>query len=41
MVEWGMDLRARAVKLCLWVNGLSKGGLSSAAAEMAGLRLAR
>ncbi|KAL7422830.1 hypothetical protein Q5752_002126 [Cryptotrichosporon argae] len=37
-VEWGMDVRARLVKLRLWIKGLEKGGLRAAGDEMAGLR---
>jgi len=39
--EWAMDMRARAVKMRLWAEGLGKGGLTAAQAEMAGLAIAR
>ncbi|ORY20838.1 ABC1 family-domain-containing protein [Naematelia encephala] len=37
IVELGMDLRARAVKVGLWVEGLTKAGWRGAADHMAGL----
>ena len=39
VVEWGMDLRARMVKMSLWAHGLATGGLGRASQEMAGLRI--
>ncbi|OCF33849.1 Atypical/ABC1/ABC1-B protein kinase [Kwoniella heveanensis BCC8398] len=37
VVEWGMDVRARWVKIALWLHGLGKGGLKAAEDEAAGL----
>ncbi|WWD21696.1 hypothetical protein CI109_106182 [Kwoniella shandongensis] len=37
MVETGLDVRARWVKIILWTKGLGKGGLKLAEEEMAGL----
>lgn len=34
-----MDIRARFVKMELWLHGLATGGLKKAEAEMAGLTL--
>jgi aarF domain-containing kinase len=39
MAERAMDLRARWVKMTMWVHGLTRGGLSAAGDEMAGLVL--
>jgi len=36
-VERVMDMRARWVKINLWLHGLATGGFSKAQAEMAGL----
>ncbi|WRT64578.1 uncharacterized protein IL334_001510 [Kwoniella shivajii] len=41
IVEWGMDVRAKWIKLTLWVHGLGKGGLKEAEDEAAGLRTKR
>lgn len=38
VVEMGMDFKARLVKVGLWVNGLSQGGLEGAGQQMAGLK---
>ena len=40
VAEWGMDVRARAVKMVLWIRGVRKGGLTAAEAKMAGLSVA-
>ena len=37
LTEWGMDLRAKGVMIGLWMRGLSRGGLTGAETEMAGL----
>ncbi|OXC66267.1 hypothetical protein AYX13_04990 [Cryptococcus neoformans] len=37
LVELGLDARARSIKIVLWFDGLVKGGLKAAEAEMAGL----
>jgi len=37
VIERGMDIRARFVKMELWLHGLVTGGLEKAEAEMAGL----
>ena len=37
VVEWGTDVRAKAVKAGQWLHGLSTGGLSKAQEEAAGL----
>jgi aarF domain-containing kinase len=37
VVEKGLDIRARLVKMNLYMNGLIKGGFERAQAEMAGL----
>lgn len=39
LVELGLDARARSIKIALWFDGLAKGGLKAAEAEMAGLSL--
>lgn len=39
LVELGLDARARSIKIALWFDGLVKGGLKAAEAEMAGLSL--
>ncbi|OWZ34155.1 aarF domain-containing kinase [Cryptococcus neoformans c45] len=39
LVELGLDARARSIKIVLWFDGLVKGGLKAAEAEMAGLSL--
>lgn len=36
-MELGLDARARSIKIVLWFDGLIKGGLKAAEAEMAGL----
>ncbi|WWD07443.1 hypothetical protein V865_005542 [Kwoniella europaea PYCC6329] len=41
IVEYGMDIRARWVKITLWMHGLGKGGLKEAEEEAAGLRTKR
>nr|XP_019046934.1 Atypical/ABC1/ABC1-B protein kinase [Kwoniella bestiolae CBS 10118]OCF25864.1 Atypical/ABC1/ABC1-B protein kinase [Kwoniella bestiolae CBS 10118] len=41
IVEYGMDMRARWVKITLWIHGLGKGGLKEAEDEAAGLRTKR
>ncbi|WWC59689.1 uncharacterized protein I303_102251 [Kwoniella dejecticola CBS 10117] len=41
LVEYGMDLRARVIKMSLWIHGLGKGGLKEAEDEAAGLRTKR
>ncbi|WWC68157.1 uncharacterized protein I206_102080 [Kwoniella pini CBS 10737] len=41
IVEYGMDMKARFVKISLWVHGLGKGGLKEAEDEAAGLRTKR
>ncbi|WVR04771.1 hypothetical protein IAU60_001783 [Kwoniella sp. DSM 27419] len=41
LAEWGMDLRARWIKVSLWFTGLGKGGLKAAEDEMAGLTAKR
>ncbi|OCF77156.1 hypothetical protein I204_02868 [Kwoniella mangroviensis CBS 8886] len=41
IVEYGMDIRARWVKIALWMHGLGKGGLKEAEEEAAGLRTKR
>lgn len=38
VVELGMDARARFVKMGLWMQGLSRGGLAGAVDQMAGLK---
>lgn len=38
-MELGLDARARSIKIALWFDGLVKGGLKAAEAEMAGLSL--
>jgi hypothetical protein len=37
-VEWGLDVRAKFVKLNLLLKGLRKGGLRGAEVFMAGLQ---
>ncbi|RXK39195.1 Atypical/ABC1/ABC1-B protein kinase [Tremella mesenterica] len=37
LAEWLMDVRARWVKVGLWVHGLTRGGFRGAGLEMAGL----
>ncbi|WVF69595.1 hypothetical protein IAT40_004373 [Kwoniella sp. CBS 6097] len=37
VVEWGMDVRARWIKIALWMHGLGKGGFKAAEDEAAGL----
>lgn len=37
LAERLMDVRARMIKIRLWIDGLRKGGLSAAANEAAGL----
>lgn len=39
LAERAMDVRARMIKMKLWLDGLRKGGLSAAANEAAGLQL--
>ncbi|ODN79431.1 hypothetical protein L202_03415 [Cryptococcus amylolentus CBS 6039] len=39
IVEMALDMRARSVKVGLWLDGLGKGGLKAAEDEMAGLPL--
>ncbi|GFZ47956.1 ABC1 family protein MCP2 homolog [Saitozyma sp. JCM 24511] len=39
MAERAMDMRARWVKMTMWLHGLTRGGLSAAEDEMAGLVL--
>ena len=37
VAEWGMDVRAKAVKVGMWVHGMSTGGWAMARNEAAGL----
>jgi aarF domain-containing kinase len=37
LIERGLDVRARLIKMNLWMHGLITGGLRKAEAEMAGL----
>ncbi|ORX34080.1 ABC1 family-domain-containing protein [Kockovaella imperatae] len=37
VAEWGMDVRARIVKMGLWIHGLQQGGLAKAREQAAGL----
>lgn len=39
VAELGLDVKARAVKVRLWMNGLSKAGLRGAQQQMAGLQV--
>lgn len=37
LVERGMDMRARLIKMNLWLHGFAVGGIKRAEAQMAGL----